>query len=60
VLVAAGGRGKGRGANLWNPAQFALMLLNHEKDNMTRLNTIMKGKFPEWLDEWCEISGWDD
>lgn len=60
VLAESGARGKGR--NLWNPAQFAKMLMDRDgrKHNLTRMNTIIEHHFPDWIDEWYEISGLSD
>ena len=60
VLAQPGARGNGKGCNLWNPAQFAKMLLQKEKKNMTAMNTTIENHFQEWIDEWREISGWND
>lgn len=62
VLAQPGARGNGRGKNLWNPAQFAKMLMDRDKRkyNYKRMNTIIEDHFDRWLDEWQEISGWND
>lgn len=72
VLAQPGARGNGKGKNLWNPAQFAKILLDTKvrrgksftdksgyKFDLKRLNTIVEHHFTAWLDEWQEISGWN-
>lgn len=63
VLVQQGGRGKG--SNLWNPAQFGQMLvIRHDSQkedgkNLTSVRFIIEKYFAEWLDEFDELSGWN-
>ncbi len=63
VLAQPGARGNGKGKNLWNPAQFAKMLVDRHVKNLVQMEHSMtspKNHFDAWLDEWREISGLND
>jgi hypothetical protein len=58
VLAQRGSRGKS--VHLWNPAHFAMMLMKRESKNHKAMHTIVENYFPDWLEEFQDISGWND